>query len=156
MSYRITCSWHLQNFEECSIVEFNSNWAYSWAWGSLNILVGRSSTSFPFIGSSFKFKPKWTFLPHAKSANSTMMYFSASTITRLPIHIFFNMHFLTSKIQTWNGTWPNSFGASSFLVIHVHHPWQIWQSNLQVKSWTSSSCLIWFWDWSISTLANST
>ena len=62
------------------MIKFYSNWAYSWAWGSLTIGVSWSSTSFPYIGSSFKFKPKWISLPHAKSTNSAMLY-SASIIT---------------------------------------------------------------------------
>ena len=62
------------------MIKFYSNWAYSWAWGSLTIGVSWLSTSFPYIGSSFKFKPEWISLPHAKSTNSAMLY-SASIIT---------------------------------------------------------------------------
>ena len=59
---------HIYN---CSTTKFDSNWAFSLAWGILTIGVGRS---FPSIGSSFKSKPKWIFLPHAKSTNSIMLY----------------------------------------------------------------------------------
>ena len=52
--------------------QFDSNWAYSWAWGCSTIGVGWSSTSFPPLAP----------LPHAKSTNSTMLYF-ASTISSL-------------------------------------------------------------------------
>ena len=58
---------------------------YSWAWGGLIIAVGHPHplhTSFHFIGSSFKFKPEWISLPHAKCINSTMLY-STSTISSL-------------------------------------------------------------------------
>ena len=66
----ITCA--TINSEEWSIAKLDSNWAYSRAWDSLIIDVGRSSTSFPFIGSSFKSKPKWTSLSNAESTKSTM------------------------------------------------------------------------------------
>ena len=47
--------------DECSIVKFDSNWAYSRVGGSLTNVVGWTSTSFYFIGSSIKSKPKMDF-----------------------------------------------------------------------------------------------
>ena len=57
----------IKNSEGCFIAKFDSNWAYSRAWGSLIIGVGWSSTSILFMGSSFKSRPKWIYLSHAKS-----------------------------------------------------------------------------------------
>ena len=69
-----------KNFEECFTEKFDSNWGILtgsrkldyWSWPVIHII--------PYIGSSFKSKPKCVSLPHAKSTNSTLMY-SASTIS---------------------------------------------------------------------------
>ena len=46
------------------MLRFDSNGAYSWAWGSLTIGVGWSSISFPFIGSSFNFRSNGILTPY--------------------------------------------------------------------------------------------
>ena len=69
-----------ENSKGCSAANFDSNWAYSRAWGIFTIGVGWSSTSFPSIGSSFKSKREWISLSHVKFSNSAMLY-SASTIS---------------------------------------------------------------------------
>ena len=64
----------------------------------LIIGVGQSSTSFPSIGSSIKSKPKWIFLPHAKSTDLATLYFASTKFLPYQLHIFINRHFFTSKI----------------------------------------------------------
>ena len=69
------------------------------------------------------------------------------------LHIFFNRHFFTCKIQRGNETCRLFL---LFTISHVHDPWQNQHSNLPVKSRTSSNCLLWFGDSSLSTLESTT
>ena len=128
----------IRNSEECSNTKFEYNRAYSRAWGSLTIGIGWTSTLFSSIGSLFKSKPKWTSLPDAKSTNSVILYF-ASTISSLANYIYFSTRiFSLPRFQDEN------LMFLTFLISHVHHPWQNWHSSLHVKSWTSSNYFVWF------------
>ena len=121
----------------CSIVKFDSNWAYSQARGSLIIDVGWSSTSFPFIGSSFKFKSKWISLPYAKSTNSTMLYYASTissptnctyssiSISSLPR---FKEENETCQWHSYVASYVLNFSCSLYMEKYLH-------SNLHVKSW---------------------
>ena len=66
------------NSEGGFTTKFDSSPTYSRAWGSLTIGFGWSSTSFPFISFSFKYKPKWISLSHAKSTNLVMLFFEST------------------------------------------------------------------------------
>ena len=61
---------------------------------------------------------------------------------RFPLHIFLNRCFFTSTIQKKKQDLTIHLLLLPFLVSQVHHPWQNWHSNLQVKSWTPSSCFV--------------
>ena len=63
------------------------------------------------------------------------------------------LHFQGSK-RKWD--LPINLLLLLFLISHVHHPWQNWQSNLQVNSWTSSSRFVWFGDAPLSALESTT
>ena len=64
----------IENSKELSSAKFDSAWAHSWAWRSLIVGVGWSSTSVHSIGSSIKSKSKWISLLEGKSTYCTMFY----------------------------------------------------------------------------------
>ena len=73
------------------------------------------------------------------------MMYGASTISSLV-----NCTYSTVRIYThqqFKDGWDMSFHLlhPSFLICHVHHPWQIRYSNVQVESWTSSNCFNMIW-----------
>ena len=144
-----------KNLKGCSAAKSDSNWVYSRAWGSLTVGVSWSSTSFPFIGSSFKSEPNWISLPHAKSTNSTMLYYAStisypSNCTYSSVCIFF-----TFKIQRGNETWQFfcCFFHSQFLmfVLYGKIDTPICRYNLGILQ---LFCMI--WDSSLYTLESTT
>ena len=109
-----------ENFEGCLIAKFVRIWAYTHAWGSLTIGDGWSSTSFPSIGSLFKSKPEWIFLPHAKSTNSTTLYYALTKKLSCQLHIFFSLQFSIFTIQ--RGMRLAKSFVASFILNFSHSP----------------------------------
>ena len=109
---------HNYNWKLQKMFGFDSNWAHSWAWGSLTIGVGWSFTSFPSIGSSLKFKPIWIPLFHATSTNSAHFLLCIDNFLSCQLHIFFNRHFFTSKTQR---DLPIHLFLLSLSISHIHH-----------------------------------
>ena len=110
------------NFEGCSIAKFDNNWAYSWAWGSLTIGIGRSFTSFSSIGSSFKSKPHMDFSTPCQIYQLNHVVLCINIFLPCPLHIFFNRPFFPSKIQRGDETFQFicCFFHSRFLTFTIH------------------------------------
>ena len=93
------------------------------AWGSFIIDVGWSFTSFPFIGSLFKSKPKWIFLPPCQIYRLSHVVLCFNNFFSCQLHIYFNRQFLTSNIQTGYGTcqFVCCFFHSLFLMFIIYY-----------------------------------
>lgn len=109
--------------EGCSVADFDSNWAYSRAWGIFTIGVGWSSTSFPSIGLSFKSKREWISLSHVKFSNSAMLY-SASIVSSHANCKYSSMGI--STLRRFKKEWDFLIHLLllSLSISHVHHSWQ--------------------------------
>ena len=94
-----------RNSKDWSIAKFESNWAYSWARGSIIIGVGWSSTSIPSVDSLFKSTHRWTSLSPCQIHQLSRVVLCINNFLPCQPQIFFSRHFLTSNIQRWNETW---------------------------------------------------
>ena len=139
----------------CCITKFGSNWAYSRGLRELDYPCWLAIHIIPLYWLFVQIQTQMDFFTLCQTHQLRHVGLCINNFLSCQLHIFFNRHFFTSKIQRGIETcqlicW---FFHS---ISHIHRPWQNQHSNLQVKSWTSSSYFIWFGDSSLSTLESTT
>ena len=113
------------------MLRFGSNWTYTW--GSLRKLVIHI---IPLHCLFIHIKTQMNYSTPCQMHQLNHVLLCINNFLSCQLHIFFNMHFFTSKVQRGNETC-QSFVASFILSFSWQNP------CVQVKYWTSSNCVIW-------------